>query len=277
MHRGVVLHAVPVDQVVGRVERHAGLERAVRAFEARLVFGIAGRERGEGGQVSACRTTGDRDEVGIRAEVLGVLAQPCERALHVDQMVGKGDGGAQAVVQRGAQPAMCRQVVHERQRLVLLLAVLPAAAMHLQQHRMRPAVERGAVHVELVALAGAAVCEVRDALHARVAVMAGPRQARPVQGQVHSLRPLGRDVRAVVRVRASRRVRPRARSQRSTVCARARPVPRPKRSSAQVRADQARPRALRPPRMRARGPPAPPGGAAAARSWASPSGSRASA
>ena len=62
-----------------------------------------------------------------------VLLHPGERALHVDQMIGERGRRAQAIVGGDADPAAPCQVVHERQRLLILLADRPAAAVDLQR------------------------------------------------------------------------------------------------------------------------------------------------
>ena len=99
---------------------------------------------------------------GIATELGDVLADPVQRALQIDEMVGKGRPRAEPVVCRDTHPAPSGQVIHQRQRLLPLVPDHPAAAVDLEQHR-----------------------RVADAQHA---VRRRPAVARPPSGSVRDVR-----------------------------------------------------------------------------------------
>ena len=92
-------------EVVRAVHRDGAGHSGVDVLEARLVPGVARREREHRGQVAAGRPAGDHDARRIAAVLGDVLADPGERALRVDQVLGPLDPRAQLVVRRDADPA----------------------------------------------------------------------------------------------------------------------------------------------------------------------------
>ena len=122
----------PVEDAVERDHRP---HRRVDVLEAGLELRVVRGEPHHRGEVAAGRAAGDDDVVGVAAVLGDVLADPRERALAVDEVVGPRRLGREAVVDRDADPAARREVVHERQALLVLVADHPAAAVDLEQHR----------------------------------------------------------------------------------------------------------------------------------------------
>jgi hypothetical protein len=63
-----------------------------------LVLRVVVRERGQRAQMTACRATGDRNEIGVTAVVGDVLLDPGQRTLDIDDVVGPGVSGADSVI-----------------------------------------------------------------------------------------------------------------------------------------------------------------------------------
>ena len=82
--------------------------------------------------MTAGRPARDDDEVGIAAVLRDVAADPRQCAFAVDQVVGPGRTRREAIVDRDADPASRREVVHQRQPLLILAADDPRAAVNLQ-------------------------------------------------------------------------------------------------------------------------------------------------
>ena len=108
---------------------------------------------------------GDDDEVGITAVVRDALADPAQRELHVDEVVGERRARTEPVVRRDAHPPMGRELVHQRQCLLALVPDDPGAAVDLQQHGGAGHRGRRTVDVEQVAATRAVrVADVADHL-----------------------------------------------------------------------------------------------------------------
>src|SRR5439155_15490402 len=105
--RDELLAAVPLggNPVVAAVDRNGRYHRGVGFLEARLPLWVVWGQRGQRAQVSARRAAGDRDELRVTAVVGDVLLDPGQRALDVDDVVGPGVSGTDAVVDRHAHPA----------------------------------------------------------------------------------------------------------------------------------------------------------------------------
>ena len=86
-------------------------------------------------QVASGGPAGDGDEVRIDAVLVGVLAHPGDRPLHVDEVVGKRRHRAEAVVDVEAHPAPLGESLHEQLTLAVLKADHPATAVDLDERR----------------------------------------------------------------------------------------------------------------------------------------------
>ncbi len=139
---GVVV-AVRVGEVVDAVEGDGRDHARVRVLEAGLEGGVVLGQAGQRGQVAAGRAAGDRDPRGVDAELGGVLADPGDRALDVDDVLGPGRLRAEPVVDVEADPAEAREVVEQRDALLVAGAGEPAAAVDLD--RPRAGARRGIV------------------------------------------------------------------------------------------------------------------------------------
>ena len=117
------------------VEGHAGLDRGVGVLEPGLVRRVAGAEREQRAQVPAGRAPADRDERGVAAVLGDVLLDPRHRPLGVDDVVGPGRLGAQAVVDGDAHPTAGHQLVHHGLALLALVADDPRAAVYVHHDR----------------------------------------------------------------------------------------------------------------------------------------------
>ena len=110
------------------------------------------------------RSPGEEDLLRVPAVLVCMLVHPGDRSLDVDDLVGEGRVRAQPVVGLHAEPASAREVVHDRQPLLILLPVGPRAPVEVDQHgtvlRARPA----NVEIELVPDAGVPVRHVGDVL-----------------------------------------------------------------------------------------------------------------
>ena len=142
--------AVAVEPVVVAVQRHRRDDRRVGVLEARLQRRIVHREGGERTQVPAGRSPGEEDLLRVTAVFVGVLVHPGDRSLDVDDLIGEGRVRAQPVVGLHTEPTAAREVVHDRQALLILLPVGPRAPVEVDQHRavLRPRPRE--VEVELV-------------------------------------------------------------------------------------------------------------------------------
>ena len=126
-------HAVAVGEVVDAVERDGRDDRGVGAFEAGLVALLVRGQRRQRGEVPAGRAAGDGDEAGVGAELVGVVTDPGDGPLHVDEVVGEGRGGAEPVVDVAAHPPAGGHLTHEQLPLALLEPEHPATAVDLDQ------------------------------------------------------------------------------------------------------------------------------------------------
>ena len=106
-------------------------DRRVDVFEPGLELRVVRGQSHERSQMTAGRATRDNDEVGIAAVLRDVGADPCQRAFAVDQVVGPGRARREAIVDRDADPAPRREVVHQRQPLLIFAAHDPRAAVNL--------------------------------------------------------------------------------------------------------------------------------------------------
>ena len=142
-------------EVVDAVVRHRDGDAGVGVLEAGLVRRVVGRDRGQRREVAAGGAAGDREVVGVAAVLRDVLADPRDRALHVDDLGGERVARGEPVVDRHADPALGGEVLHQRDALLVLVADRPAAAVDLEQHRGRPVAGAGGrpVDVEQAALA----------------------------------------------------------------------------------------------------------------------------
>ena len=111
----------------------------------------------------------------IGAVLVGVLADPAQRALHVDDVRGERGLRREAVVDREADPAAAREVSHQRAALLALVADHPAAAVDLHEDRTAGAGLLGQHDVEQVA----------PALVARQRLAVGHVQDPPHAGALH--------------------------------------------------------------------------------------------
>ena len=85
----------------------------------------------------ARRTARQADTPGIDAKLVCVLADPGDRALHVDHVVWEGRPRAQAVVDVESNPAVGGHVVEQRDALLEPATGNPAATMDLDHRRAR--------------------------------------------------------------------------------------------------------------------------------------------
>ncbi len=90
--REEVLHvrttgAVSIEEVVDAVERHRGGDRRVDLFEARLERLDMRRERGQGREMAARRSSRDHEEIGIAAVLGDARLRPRQRPLHIDDVI----------------------------------------------------------------------------------------------------------------------------------------------------------------------------------------------
>ena len=123
------------EPVVSAVDRNRCDDRCVGVLETGLVLRVIGRQRGQRGQMPACRAAGDRHEVGVAAVFGDVFLDPGQRALDVDDVVGPGVHGAHPVADGDADPSAFGHPAHQRIGLRTTHADRPRAARHLQQHR----------------------------------------------------------------------------------------------------------------------------------------------
>ncbi len=85
--------------------------------------------------MSARGAAGHTHEFRVAAVFADVRANPCECALHVDDVVRERALRRQAIVDRDAHPTVFgRHVGHQRLTLVALVADDPRTAVNLQQH-----------------------------------------------------------------------------------------------------------------------------------------------
>ena len=120
-------------EVVDPVERHGGRDRRVGVLEAGLEARVADRGAHERGEVAAGGAAGDADEVGVDAVLVGVLADPRDGPLAVDEVVGERRRRAEAVVDVEADPALGGHVGEQRDALLALVADHPPAAVDLHE------------------------------------------------------------------------------------------------------------------------------------------------
>ena len=85
--------------------------------------------------MTARRAAGDRDPVGVAAVVGDVLPDPGQGAFDVDDVVGPGVAGADAVADGDADPALGGEAAHQRIRLRAAHADHPRPARHVHQDR----------------------------------------------------------------------------------------------------------------------------------------------
>ena len=85
--------------------------------------------------MAARGAAGDRDERRIDSVLVRVVADPCDRALDVDRVVGPGRVGTEPVVHVEPDPAVRGQVVEQRDALLLACPRDPAAAVNLDDRR----------------------------------------------------------------------------------------------------------------------------------------------
>ena len=126
---------------------------------------------------------------GSAAVLVCVLVHPCDRSLGVDQRIGERRVRAQPVVGLDAEPASAREVVHDRQALLILPAVRPRATVEVDQHRTVLRARSVNVEVELVPDAAVSVREVGEVLRRRAGApgtepKALVRRRRPVVDRV---------------------------------------------------------------------------------------------
>ena len=148
--------------------------------------------------MAAGRAAGDDHEVRIGAVLGAVLADPLDRALAVDQMVGERGTRAETVVGADADPAARREVAHERNALLVLAAQNPGAAVDLEERRTARHLGSRTVDVERERLLVDAVVD--DVAHPFDAGMPhGQRQEDlpPVDRRRELLADLGKDLLAV--------------------------------------------------------------------------------
>ena len=96
-------------------------------------------------------SAGDDDEARIDAVFLGVLADPRDRSLHVDEVSRKRGARAEPVVDVEADPSARGEVTEQRDALQPLQAADPRATMDLHDRRAQLAGLARTEHVELQA------------------------------------------------------------------------------------------------------------------------------
>ena len=199
-----------VAQVVHAVVRHARPGRRVDVLEAGLVARVVRGEAEHRGEVPAGGTAGHRDERRVAAVRAMFSRTHASGALCVHEVGRARWRAARPVVGGDADPALRRQVPHQRDALLRLVADDPRAAVHLEQHgraRLRVLVT---VDVEGVATARTA----------RTARRGSPgRSGGGRAGTDRDVAPRGREV-ASARARGRSRSRRRAphTARRSTTC-----------------------------------------------------------
>ena len=134
-------------------------------------------------EVTARGAAGDDHVVGVAAVLGDVGAHPRQRALAVEDLRGPGGTGGEAVVRGDAHPAARRELVHERQALLVLVADHPRAAVDLQQDGCARSRVGVLVHVEPVPASGVfvEVADAADALHAPPLEREREQHAPPLQ------------------------------------------------------------------------------------------------
>jgi hypothetical protein len=90
--------ALGSDPVIAAIDRNRGRRRGVGVLEPRLVLRVVGRQRGQRTQMTARRTAGYRNEIGVTAVGGDVLLDPGQRAFDVDDVVRPGMPRADAVI-----------------------------------------------------------------------------------------------------------------------------------------------------------------------------------
>jgi len=127
-----------VGQIIDAVERKTGGDRSVCVHERRLQARVVRRQRRERREVTAGGIAGNDDEARI-ASLLGcMLADPRDRALDVDDVVGEGRARAQPIVDAEADPAERREVLQHRQPLKRFAAHHPRSTVDEQECRLWP-------------------------------------------------------------------------------------------------------------------------------------------
>ena len=207
--------AVTVEPVVVAVQGDGGNDRRVGVFETRLEGRIVHREGRERAQVRSGRSAGDEDLLRVAAVLACMVVHPRDRSLGVDQRIREGRVRAQSVVRLDAEPASAREVIHDRQALLILPAVGPRASVEVDQDGTVLRARSMNVEVEMVSDTAFTVWEVSDVYD--VAPAGQERTKALVRDGERSLiarRQIGIDVLFEVRAQPAGRARARPRDQR---------------------------------------------------------------
>ena len=143
----------------------------------------------------------------IRAELVGVLAYPCDHPLGVDVRGREGRFGRQSIVGAYAHPSRAREPKEQRPGLAALPAVPEAATVPVDEHRRGARLRSRPVDVEPVELAAVSVGQVGDPPHRAIATRVRRDEQRDPMTRAHD----GHAVAETLRERAlDNRPRPRA-------------------------------------------------------------------
>ena len=136
---------------------HHRVHRGVRALrQLALHLRVVGGQTGQRRQVAAGRTSGDRHEIAVAAELVDIGARPSDRGLDVGDVRGPRVMRRHPVVDGQAHPAHLGQMRHQRVALEQTAAVHPGATWHEEQHRCGFGGQiLAAPHVEQLGRAGA--------------------------------------------------------------------------------------------------------------------------
>jgi hypothetical protein len=154
-----------VGEVVDPVDRDECAYRRVDGFETGLESLVVRGEADHRGEVASGGASTDDDAVGVAAVLRDVLLHPRQRALAVDEMIGPRGARREAVVDGDTDPAVLRELVHERQPLLLLRSDHPRATVDLEQDRRggRPlAGDRSSRAVDVETMTAVVVVVVRE-------------------------------------------------------------------------------------------------------------------
>ncbi|CAM5744312.1 hypothetical protein MAUB1S_01968 [Mycolicibacterium aubagnense] len=104
----------PVLPVVATVDADDGVDGCVGALgQVDLQFGIIGGQTGQRGEVPTGRTTGDRDEFAVTAELVDIRPRPRDGGLHVGDVLRPAVIRGHAVIDGQTDPALLGQVAHQ--------------------------------------------------------------------------------------------------------------------------------------------------------------------
>jgi len=163
---------------IGRwVERDAREDGRVGRLEAGLVLGVVHGERRHRREVSSRGAAAHHDAGGVAAVLGDVVADPRDRAFHVDDRGRHLVVRREAIVDRDAHPPGRTHPVHEGPTLLTFVADEPRATVDLQQHRsVLDAVARQVDVGEVTSSGVVRVANVGDAADATVAEVEGDQQ-----------------------------------------------------------------------------------------------------